>query len=90
MFMRLRAACPAESDFCSWHYPEAFEGANEFRSLRCCGPVLLTASSSLHRRKIDFPTFRNLAGKTIDHGVILKVVTTRLPKPVQRVDCELA
>jgi hypothetical protein len=21
-------------------YPEAFEGANEFRSLRCCGPVL--------------------------------------------------
>jgi hypothetical protein len=31
-----------------WHYPEAFEGADEFRSLRCCGPVLLTASSSLH------------------------------------------
>jgi hypothetical protein len=29
-------------------YPEAFEGANEFRSLRCSGPVLLTASSSLH------------------------------------------
>jgi hypothetical protein len=53
-----------------WHYPEAFGGANEFRSLRCCGQVLLTASSSLHRRKIDFPTFRNLAGKTIDHGVI--------------------
>ena len=20
-----------------WHYPEAFEGGNEFRSLRCCG-----------------------------------------------------
>ncbi len=30
------------------HYPEAFEGTNEFRSLRCSGPVLLTASSSLH------------------------------------------
>jgi hypothetical protein len=30
------------------HYPEAFEGAHEFRSLKCCGPVLLTASSSLH------------------------------------------
>src|ERR1700730_5008585 len=30
-----------------WHYPEAFEGANECRSLRCCGQDLLTASSSL-------------------------------------------
>src|ERR1700730_16459330 len=30
-----------------WHYPEAFEGANESRSLRCCGQDLLTASSSL-------------------------------------------
>jgi glutathione-independent formaldehyde dehydrogenase len=27
---------------------------------------------------IDFPTFRNPAGKTIDHGVILKVVTTNI------------
>ena len=27
-------------------------------------------------QSIDFPTFRNPAGKTIDHGVILKVVTT--------------
>ncbi len=34
-------------DFRFWHYPEAFEGINEFRSLRCCGPVLLMASSSL-------------------------------------------
>jgi hypothetical protein len=25
----------------TWHYPEACEGANEFRSLGCCGPVLL-------------------------------------------------
>ena len=29
-------------------------------------------------QKIDFPTFRNPAGKTIDHGVILKVVTTNI------------
>ena len=29
-------------------------------------------------QNIDFPTFRNLAGKTIDHGVILKVVTTNI------------
>jgi hypothetical protein len=35
------------ANVCLWHYPEGFEGANEFRSLRCCGPVLLAASSSL-------------------------------------------
>src|SRR5207245_69694 len=29
-------------------------------------------------QNIDFPTFRNPAGKTIDHGVILKVVTTNI------------
>src|ERR1700716_1972472 len=29
-------------------------------------------------QKIDFPTFRNPAGKTIDHGVILKVLTTNI------------
>src|SRR6202007_3047993 len=29
-------------------------------------------------QKIDFPTFRNPAGKAIDHGVILKVVTTNI------------
>src|SRR3981189_669752 len=28
--------------------------------------------------KIDFPTFRDPAGKEIDHGVILKVVTTNI------------
>src|SRR4030088_2384951 len=29
-------------------------------------------------QKIDFPTFRNPAGKAIDHSVILKVVTTNI------------
>src|SRR5437879_8401179 len=29
-------------------------------------------------QKIDFPTFRNPAGKTINHGVILKIVTTNI------------
>jgi threonine dehydrogenase-like Zn-dependent dehydrogenase len=29
-------------------------------------------------QKIDFPTFRNLPGKPIDHGVILKVTTTNI------------
>src|SRR6266850_5351262 len=29
-------------------------------------------------QNIDFPSFRNPAGKTIDHGVILKVVTTNI------------
>src|SRR3954452_15420473 len=29
-------------------------------------------------QKIDFPTFRNPAETTIDHGVILKVVTTNI------------
>src|SRR5436853_3317312 len=29
-------------------------------------------------KKIDFPTFRNPHGKSIDHGVILKVVTTNI------------
>src|SRR5258708_14605173 len=29
-------------------------------------------------QKIEFPSFRNPAGKTIDHGVILKVVTTNI------------
>jgi hypothetical protein len=42
------AAKPPAIDILCWHYPEAFEGANEFRSLRSCGPVLLEASSSLH------------------------------------------
>src|SRR3979409_1958844 len=29
-------------------------------------------------QKIDFPSFRNPEGKPIDHGVILKVVTTNI------------
>ena len=29
-------------------------------------------------QEIDFPSFRNPAGKTIDHGVILKVLTTNI------------
>src|ERR1700680_1882583 len=29
-------------------------------------------------QKIDFPTFRNPAGKSIEHGVILKVVATNI------------
>jgi hypothetical protein len=38
-------------------------------------------------QNIDFPTFRNPAGKTIDHGVILKVVTTKNRQCVQRRRC---
>src|SRR3979411_1870382 len=33
---------------------------------------------SVEVQNIDFPTFRNPSGKTIDHGVILKVVTTNI------------
>ena len=29
-------------------------------------------------QKIDFPAFRNPAGKAIDHGIILKAVTTNI------------
>src|ERR1700761_2774954 len=29
-------------------------------------------------QNIDFPNFRNPAGKTIDHGVILKIVATNI------------
>jgi hypothetical protein len=29
-------------------------------------------------QKIDFPTFRNPAGKTVDHGIIFKVATTNI------------
>jgi hypothetical protein len=35
-------------------------------------------------QKIDFPTFRNPAEKTIDHGVILKVVTANICGSDQR------
>jgi hypothetical protein len=36
---------------------------------------------SVEVQNIDFPTFRNPAGKRIDHGVILKVVTTNNVAP---------
>ena len=38
--------------------------------------VVYLKPGSVEVQKIDFPTFRNPAGKTIEHGVILKVVTT--------------
>src|ERR1700693_6008179 len=40
--------------------------------------VVYLNPGSVEVQKIDFPTFRNPAGKTIDHGVILKVVTTNI------------
>jgi glutathione-independent formaldehyde dehydrogenase len=40
--------------------------------------VVYLKPGSVEVRKIDFPSFRNPAGKTIDHGVILKVVTTNI------------
>src|SRR5260370_250342 len=40
--------------------------------------VVSLKPGSVEVRKIDFPSFRNPAGKTIDHGVILKVVTTNI------------
>jgi glutathione-independent formaldehyde dehydrogenase len=40
--------------------------------------VVYLKPGSVEIRKIDFPSFRNPAGKTIDHGVILKVVTTNI------------
>jgi len=40
--------------------------------------VVYLKPGSVEVQKIDFPTFRNTAGKTIDHGVILKVVTTNI------------
>jgi hypothetical protein len=40
-----------------------------------CG---LPQTGSVQVQKIDFPTFRNPAGKTVDHGVILKVVTSNI------------
>ena len=36
--------------------------------------VVYLGPSRVEVQKIDFPTFRNPAGKTIDHGVILKVI----------------
>ena len=40
--------------------------------------VVYLKPGSVEVQKIDFPTFRNPAGKTIDHGVILKVATTNI------------
>src|SRR6195952_1766763 len=40
--------------------------------------VVYLKPGTVEVQKIDFPTFRNPAGKTIDHGVILKVVTTNI------------
>src|ERR1700721_703292 len=40
--------------------------------------VVYLKPGSVEGQKIDFPSFRNPAGKTIDHGVILKVVTTNI------------
>src|ERR1700690_3932203 len=37
--------------------------------------VVYLKPGSVEVQSIDFPTFRNPAGKTIDHGVILKVET---------------
>ena len=57
-----RRCCTARVS--NWHYPEASERTNEFRSLRCCGQVLLTASSSLHdpNRKSASRSFDHLVG----------------------------
>jgi glutathione-independent formaldehyde dehydrogenase len=40
--------------------------------------VVYLKPGSVEVQKIDFPTFRNPTGKAIDHGVILKVVTTNI------------
>src|SRR5215470_915342 len=40
--------------------------------------VVYLKPGSVEVQNIDFPTFRNPAGKTIDHGVILKVLTTNI------------
>jgi glutathione-independent formaldehyde dehydrogenase len=40
--------------------------------------VVYLKPGSVEVQSIDFPTFRNPAGKTIDHGVILRVVTTNI------------
>src|SRR5258706_5451459 len=40
--------------------------------------VVYLKPGSVEVQNIDFPTFRNPAGKTIDHGVIHKVVTTNI------------
>src|SRR3981189_3953169 len=40
--------------------------------------VVYLKPGTVEVQKIDFPSFRNPAGKAIDHAVILKVVTTNI------------
>src|SRR6202051_745674 len=40
--------------------------------------VVYLKPGSVEVQNIDFPTFRNPGGKTIEHGVILKVVATNI------------
>src|SRR5260370_4614736 len=40
--------------------------------------VVYLKPGNVEVQKIEFPTLRNPAGKAIDHGVILKVVTTNI------------
>ena len=40
--------------------------------------VVYLGPGKVEVQNIDFPTFRNPAGKTIEHGVILKVVATNI------------
>src|SRR3979411_955627 len=40
--------------------------------------VVYVKPGNVEVQNIDFPSFRNPAGKTIDHGVILKVVATNI------------
>jgi hypothetical protein len=37
--------------------------------------VVYLKPGNVEVQNIEFPTFRNPAGKTIDHGVILKIIT---------------
>jgi glutathione-independent formaldehyde dehydrogenase len=46
--------------------------SNSNRGVVCLKP------GSVEVQKIDFPTFRNPVGKTLNHGVILKVATTNI------------
>jgi hypothetical protein len=46
--------------------------------------VVYLECGGVELQKIDFPTFRNPAEKTIDHGAILKVVTTNICGSDQR------
>jgi len=40
--------------------------------------VVYLGPGKVEVRNIDFPSFRNPAGKPINHGVILKVVATNI------------